>query len=125
MLLEKGIDLEMLKQDQNMSQMDDFDFICHLAYDRKPLTRKERAEGVKKQDFFAKYSNEAKQILEALLDKYMNEGIYEIESADILKLEPFNQFGRPAAIARLFGGKEEYFHAVSELENAIYAYGEA
>lgn len=125
MLLEKGIDLELLKQDQNMSQMDDFDFICHLAYDRKPLTRKERAEGVKKQDFFAKYSNEAKQILEALLDKYMNEGIYEIESADILKLEPFNQYGRPAAIARLFGGKDEYFHAVSELENAIYAYGEA
>ncbi len=79
MLLERGIDLELMKADQNMADVDDFDFICHVAFDKKPLTRKERANNVKKRDFLSKYSGVAREVLEALLDKYMNTGIYEIE----------------------------------------------
>lgn len=86
MLLERGIDLELMKADQNMADVDDFDFICHVAFDKKPLTRKERANNVKKRDFLSKYSGVAKEVLEALLDKYMNTGIYEIEKTEILKL---------------------------------------
>lgn len=121
MLLERGIDLELLKADQNMSEVDDFDFICHVAFDKKPLTRKERANNVKKRDFLSKYSGVAKEVLEALLDKYMNTGIYEIEKTDILKLDPFLKLGKPAKIAGYFGGKAGYLQAVKELEEAIYA----
>ena len=121
MLLERGIDLELMKADQNMADVDDFDFICHVAFDKKPLTRKERANNVKKRDFLSKYSGVAKEVLEALLDKYMNTGIYEIEKTEILKLDPFLKLGKPAKIAGYFGGKAGYMQAVKELEEAIYA----
>ncbi len=121
MLLERGIDLELLKADQNMSDVDDFDFISHVAFDKKPLTRKERANNVKKRDFLSKYSGVAKEVLEALLDKYMNTGIYEIEKTEILKLDPFLKLGKPAKIAGYFGGKAGYIKAVKELEAAIYS----
>lgn len=121
MLLERGIDLELMKADQNMADVDDFDFICHVAFDKKPLTRKERANNVKKRDFLSKYSGVAKEVLEALLDKYMNTGIYEIEKTEILKLDPFLKLGKPAKIAGYFGGKAGYLQAVKELEEAIYA----
>lgn len=121
MLLERGIDLELMKVDQNMVDVDDFDFICHVAFDKKPLTRKERANNVKKRDFLSKYSGVAKEVLEALLDKYMNTGIYEIEKTEILKLDPFLKLGKPAKIAGYFGGKAGYMQAVKELEKAIYA----
>lgn len=121
MLLERGIDLELMKADQNMVDVDDFDFICHVAFDKKPLTRKERANNVKKRDFLSKYSGVAKEVLEALLDKYMNTGIYEIEKPEILKLDPFLKLGKPAKIAGYFGGKAGYMQAVKELEEAIYA----
>lgn len=121
MLLERGIDLELMKADQNMVDVDDFDFICHVAFDKKPLTRKERANNVKKRDFLSKYSGVAKEVLEALLDKYMNTGIYEIEKMEILKLDPFLKLGKPAKIAGYFGGKAGYMQAVKELEEAIYA----
>ena len=120
LLWERGIDLELMKAEQNMSDVDDFDFICHVAFDKKPLTRRERANNVKKRDFFSKYSGAARQVLEALLDKYMNTGIYEIEKTEILKLDPFQKMGKPAKIAAYFGGKEGYLRAVRELENAIY-----
>ena len=123
LLHEKGIDLELLKEEQNMTDVDDFDFICHVAFDKKPLTRKERANNVKKRDFFSKYSGVAREVLEALLDKYMNTGIYEIEKTEILKLDPFLKLGKPAKIAGFFGGKEGYLKAVKELEDAIYAEG--
>lgn len=74
-----GIDLEALKKDQNMADVDDFDFICYVAYGQKPLTRAERANNVKKRDFFSKYSGDARAVLEILLDKYMNQGITEVE----------------------------------------------
>ena len=120
LLHDRGIDLELLKADQNMTDVDDFDFICHVAFDRKPLTRKERANNVKKRDFFSKYSGVALEVLEALLDKYMNTGIYEIEKTEILKLDPFLKLGKPAKIAGYFGGKQGYLKAVQELEQAIY-----
>ena len=123
LLREQGIDLESLKAEQNMSDVDDFDFICHIAYGAKPLTRQERANNVKKRDFFSKYSGAAKEVLEALLDKYMNAGISELESADVLRLDPLNKFGKPAKIVQLFGGREDYIKAVKELENNIYMVG--
>lgn len=121
MLLERGIDLELMKSEQGMSDVDDFDFICHVAFDKKPLTRKERARNVKKRDFLNKYSGVAREVLESLLDKYMNTGIYEIEKTDILKLDPFLKLGKPAKIAGYFGGKAGYMQAVKELEEALYA----
>lgn len=121
LLRERGIDLELMKAEQAMSDVDDFDFICHVAFDKKPLTRKERANNVKKRDFLSKYSGAAREVLEALLDRYMNTGIYEIEKTDILKLDPFAKMGKPARIAGYFGGREGYMKAVKELENAIYA----
>ena len=103
MLCERGIDLELLKVEQSMTDVDDFDFICHVAFDKKPLTRKERANNVKKRDFFSKYSGVTREVLEALLDKYMNTGIYEIEKTEILKFGPFLKLGKPAKIAGYFG----------------------
>ena len=120
MLLERGIDLSSMKIDQGMEDVDDFDFICHVAYDKKPLTRKERANNVKKRDFLSKYSGVAREILEALLDKYMNTGIYEIEKTEILQLDPFKKFGKPSKIATYFGGKAGYLQAIRELEEELY-----
>lgn len=120
LLRERGIDLEALKNDQGMADVDDFDFICHIAFDKKPLTRKERANNVKKRDFLSKYSGVARSVLEALLDKYMNTGIYEIETPTVLKLAPFTQMGKPSRIVSQFGGLEAYQKAIRELENEIY-----
>ena len=120
LLHERGIDLELLKADQGMTDVDDFDFICHVAFGKKPLTRRERANNVKKRDFFSKYSGVARDVLEALLDKYMNTGIYEIEKTEILRLDPFLKLGKPSKIAGYFGGKQGYLKAVQELEQAIY-----
>ena len=120
LLRQRGIDLEQVKEQQGMADVDDFDFICHVAFDKKPLTRRERANNVKKRDFLSKYSGAAREVLEALLDKYMNTGIYEIEKTEVLKLDPFVKMGRPAKIASYFGGKDGYLKAVKELENQIY-----
>ena len=121
LLWERGIDLEAMKDEQGMSEVDDFDFICHVAFDRKPLTRRERANNVKKRDFLSRYSGVAREILEALLDKYMNTGIYELEKTEILKLDPFTRFGKPAKIASFFGGKAGYLKAIKELEEELYS----
>ena len=117
---DRGIDLEALKADQGMSDVDDFDFICHVAFDRKPLTRKERANNVKKRDFLSKYHGDAREVLEKLLEKYMDTGIYDLESIDVLKLDPLKLFGTPAKIVRLFGGKESYMKAIHQLEVELY-----
>ena len=120
MLKERGIDLELIKKDQNMMDVDDFDFICHIAFDQKPLTRRERAEKVKKRDLFGKYGATAKEVINALLDKYAELGIYDIESTEILKQSPFTKFGKPSRIAALFGGNDKYRTALRELENELY-----
>ncbi|MBQ9677887.1 MAG: DEAD/DEAH box helicase family protein [Prevotella sp.] len=120
LMRESGIDLQALKEDQQMADVDDFDFICHIAYGQKPLTRRERAENVKKRNVFGKYGAEARKVLEALLDKYANDGISQLENRKVLSLDPFRQMGSPASIAKLFGGNKQYLDAVRELENMIY-----
>ena len=122
LLLASGINLQTLKEDAGMADVDDFDFICHIAYGRKALTRKERADQVKKRDIFSKYGPEARKVLEALLDKYAIDGITQLENKTvILKLDPFRTMGSPAKIAKLFGGKQQYIDAVNELEDLIYS----
>ena len=121
LLRESGIDLQALKHDRGMDDVDDFDFICHIAYGKKPLTRRERAENVKKRDIFNKYGAEARKVLEALLDKYANDGITQLENRTVLRLDPFRQMGSPANIAKFFGGNQQYFSAVKELERLIYS----
>lgn len=123
LLASKGIDLEALKADQHMSDVDDFDFICHVAFDKKPLTRKERANNVKKRDFLSKYSGVAREVLEALLDQYMNVGIYELEHEAILTTPQFAKFGKIQRIFNFFGGEDKYNEAVHELENELYEAG--
>ncbi len=119
-LAEVGIDIDKLKRDQNMADVDDFDFICYVAYGKKPLTRRERANNIKKKDIFSRYSGAAKEVLETLLDKYMDLGIKEIEKTAILKLADFARFGTPKKIADLFGGKDKYLNAVRELKKDLY-----
>lgn len=115
-----GIDLQALKESEGMADVDDFDFITHIAFDQKPLTRKERANNVKKRDFISKYSGMAREVIEALLEMYSNEGVYQIEDTQVLKLDPFVKMGKPSAIVKLFGGKDGYIQAVRELEQEIY-----
>lgn len=103
--------------------MDVFDLICHAAFDQPPLTRAERANNVKKRDYFTQYGEQSRKVLEALLDKYADEGIENIEDIKILRVNPFDRFGTPMEIVNLFGGKNQYMMAVTQLENAIYANG--
>jgi len=118
-LEEKGIIYENFK-DEIAKEMDIFDMILHCAYDMPPLSRKERASRVKKQNYFTKYGEKAKEVLETLLDKYADEGIEDIESLEILKVQPFNKIGSPIEIIKLFGGKQQYINAISELEQELY-----
>ena len=120
MLKDCGINLATLKHDQNMDDVDDFDFICHIAYGKKTLTRRERAEQVKKRDIFSKYGEQARLVLEALLDKYAKEGVSELESLTVLENDPFRKLGSKAKIVKFFGGKQGYLDAVKELEQYIY-----
>ena len=100
---------------------DPFDMLCHVAWDRPPLTRRERAENVKKQDYFAKYGEQAQRVIAALLDKYADEGIASIEETQVLTINPFTEFGTPLEIIKMFGSAEKFHQAISELEQAIYA----
>lgn len=123
MLRERGIDLNAMKIETDMEEVDDYDFLCHVAYDAKPLTRRERADNVKKRDFLHKYQGDARAVLEELLDRYMDTGIYDVEDTKILKLDPFIKHGSPGNIVKLFGGKAGYLRAVHELEEEIYQQG--
>jgi type I restriction enzyme R subunit len=118
-LHERGIIFDELFEEVGQS-FDAFDLICHIAFDQKPLTRRERANQVKKKNYFGKYGDDAKKVLEALLEKYMDEGIENIEDMDILKIIPFSQYGSPLEIIKMFGGKEKYLHAIMELEKELY-----
>ena len=114
-----GILYENFKEEIG-KEMDIFDMILHCAYDMPPLTRKERAEQVKKRNYFAKYGEKARAVLETLLEKYADDGIENIESLSVLKVQPFDKFGSPLEIISLFGGKENYLNAIAELEEALY-----
>ena len=120
-LYEKGIFFDELKEEIGKN-MDEFDLICHLAFDKKPLTRSERVRNVKKRDYFAKYEGKAKEILEALLNKYMNQGIFQLEDIKILKLDEFKKIGgSPTKVVKMFGGKIGYLKTIKELEQEIYS----
>jgi len=99
---------------------DIFDIICHVAYDQPPLTRAERANNVIKRNYFGKYSGKAKEVLEALLQKYSSHGIFELEDANVLNIPPFDKIGKPQKIIKLFGGQEKFEQALKELEKEIY-----
>lgn len=120
-LQERGVLLEALREASGNKDIDDFDLICHIAYDKAPLTKAERANNVRKRGYLYKYSGLAQEVLSALLDKYMNEGIQDIENIEILSNDPFRQFGTPMKIAKLFGGKAGYKKAIKELQDEIYA----
>lgn len=119
-LKEQGIPLDALKEEIG-TDIDDFDLICHIAYDKKPLTRYERANNVKKRGYLYKYSEQAQKILEALLDKYATEGLQDLNDTKILEFKPFDKFGNPMKIVKLFGNKKKYIEAIHELESNLYA----
>lgn len=122
-LTEQGVMFEDLQQAVSKKlgyELDPFDLICHVVYGQPPLSRKQRAEQVKANNYFAKYQGAAKQVLEALLDKYADTGIEHIEDSKILTLAPFTKIGSPIEIVGEFGGKQKYQTALKELEDELY-----
>ncbi len=125
-LEENGIFWEDLIQDLGKTlgdEPDPFDVICHIAFDRPPLTRRERAEQVRKRDIFTRYEGQAREVLESLVDKYADAGIAPIEDPKVLTLAPFDRLGAPMELVKAFGGKPGYTRAVRELEDALYRSG--
>jgi type I restriction enzyme R subunit len=120
----QGVMWEALAEEVEAKQgtaLDPFDLICHVAFDQPALTRQERADQVKKRNYFGKYSGAARQVLEALLDKYADTGIEHIEDIKILQLDPFSQIGAPIELVKAFGGKPGYQKAIQALEQELYA----
>jgi type I restriction enzyme R subunit len=118
-LQEQGVMVEALYE-AVYKQVDLFDLICHVAFDQPPLSRKERANNVKKRNYFTKYGEQARKVLETLLDKYADEGVENIESIEVLRVKPFDEYGSPIEIINEFGSKQNYLKAVRELENELY-----
>jgi type I restriction enzyme R subunit len=118
-LAEHGVLLEALREEVGQD-LDDFDLICHIAFDQPALTRKERANNVRKRNYFAKYSETAQKVLNSLLEKYEQEGIVSIEQGAVLKVKPLNQIGSPVELVRAFGKHKDFEQAVKELQNEIY-----
>ena len=118
-LQEQGVMVEALYEAVD-KQVDLFDLICHVAFDQPPLSRKERANNVKKRNYFTKYGEQARKVLETLLDKYADEGVENIESIEVLRVKPFDEYGSPIEIINEFGSKQNYLKAVRELENELY-----
>jgi len=119
-LSKEGVFFDALSEEISRD-LDPFDLICHIVWDKPPLTRRERAEQVKKRNYFTRYGEQARRVLEALLDKYADEGIVHIEAPQILSIAPFTGFGTPVEIIRLFNGFESYQQAMHELEQALYS----
>ena len=122
-LKDLGIPLEVLQQAvANGDQLDAFDLVTHVAFNQKPFTRRERANNVKKRDVFTKYGDQARTVLDALLDKFADHGVQDLEDPKVLELPPFDQLGTKTQIRRgIFGGNEHYTQAIQELEQALYA----
>ena len=119
-LEQQGVFFEELAE-QVGKDLDPFDLVCHVAFDQPPLTRRERADNVKKRNYFAKYADKARLVLEALLEKYADEGIATIETLNVLNVQPLSSFGTPVEIIRLFGGRAQYEQALRDLESVLYA----
>lgn len=120
-LREDGVLLDAVREETGQTDIDDFDLILHLAYDKAPLTRIERVKNVQKRGYLYKYSELAQKVLGALMDKYASEGLKEIEETKVLQLHEFQQFGSPMKIVKAFGGKAAYEQAVKELEDEIFS----
>jgi type I restriction enzyme R subunit len=118
-LLEQGVFFDELKKEVG-KEMDAFDLIVHIAFDQPALTRQERANNVRKRNYFGKYSEQAQHVIKALLDKYENEGILSIEDMNVLKVQPFNAMGSLPQLVKSFGGKSQYLEAIKELETELY-----
>jgi type I restriction enzyme, R subunit len=118
-LEEQGIFFDILREEVGQD-FDPFDLICHIAFEQPPLTRKERAQQVKKRHYFTKYGEKAQAVIQSLLEKYADDGLLTIESMEVLKLEPINQHGSPIEIIKAFGGKADYLVALAELEQELY-----
>ena len=121
-LEEIGIVFSELKKEVD-KELDPFDLICHVAFEQPALTRHERANNVKKRNYFGKYSGTAKEVLRALLDKYEDEGLENLEDINILRLNPFDLMGTPSEIVEKFGGKNEYLKAIHDIEDELYKAG--
>ena len=119
-LKERGVLLDALRNEAD-KDLDDFDLICHIAYDKKPLTKAERANNVQKRGYLYKYSGIAQEVIQALLEKYKNDGVRDLADTKLLEFSEFARFGSPMKIAKLFGGKAGYEKAVKELEDEIYS----
>lgn len=119
-LEKQGVFLDQLREQSGRDDLDDFDLICHIAYDAKPLTRSERANNVRKRGYLHKYSEAAQQVLDALLDKYASASIRDLDDIKILQLSEFKKIGSPAQIVKIFGGKEQFLRAAQDLENELY-----
>jgi type I restriction enzyme R subunit len=118
-LAEEGLDLELIGREID-GDLDPFDLVCHVAFGAKPLTRRERAENVKKRDVFNRYGDQARAVLEALLEKYADEGVLTLEDTNILQINPFSHMGTPIELMRAFGKKPDYLRAIRDLQEALY-----
>lgn len=118
-LAEEGLDLDLIGREID-ADLDPFDLVCHVAFDAKPLTRRERAENVKKRDVFNRYGDQAKAVLDALLGKYADEGVLTLDDTNILQINPFSHMGTPIELMRAFGKKTDYLRAIHELQKSLY-----
>ncbi|MBM3604705.1 MAG: DEAD/DEAH box helicase [Alphaproteobacteria bacterium] len=118
-LAEEGLDLELIGREID-ADLDPFDLVCHVAFGAKPLTRRERAENVRKRDIFNRYGDQARAVLEALLEKYADEGVLTLDDTNILQINPFSHMGTPIELMRAFGKKPDYFRAIHDLQEALY-----
>ena len=118
-LAAEGLPLDVLTAELG-KDLDPFDLVCHVAFDAKPLTRRERAENVRKRDVFAKHGGQARAVLDALLNKYADEGVLNIVDANVLRITPFSNIGTPVELIRAFGGKAGFQRAVHEIQDALY-----
>ena len=116
---DSGLPLDAIRYEVG-KDLDPFDLILHIAFDRKPLTRRERAENVKKRDVFAKYGDQARAVLDALLVKYADEGVLNLDDTGMLRIAPFNTMGTPVELVRAFGGRPAFEQAVHEMQDALY-----
>lgn len=122
-LYEHDIFLEELREVAGKDDMDDFDLICHIAFDKEPLTRQERANNVKKRGYLNQYDGVAREVINGLLDKYASNGMEDIEDINVLDNDPFRKLGKPSILVKAFGGKEDYLNAMNNLQKELYLVG--
>ena len=115
----EGLPLDLIAEELG-KDLDPFDLICHVAFDAKPLTRRERADHVKKRDVFNTYGDRARAVLDALLTKYADEGVFNLDDTNVLRIPPFTQLGTPVQLIEAFGGREDFIAAVHNLQSALY-----